>query len=228
MKTKNASLALKLSALAGAAGIAPAAHAAIIQSTTLPLSPPSSGNTSTLWDIDGSSGNGFRLVNSSTTFGSRRCATLLFGSHHAKMVATNQHYSGFRIANMALNAVVGPTLPNGLSFIGANYGWRGRLTSNGNAKNPFFPVGTPGYFGFKFTGSNSTTEYGWGTLLVTGTPVGQGFTIQNAYYDNTGASIMVGQTVAIPEPSSMALLALGATGLAAWRLRRKETEVKAA
>ena len=205
--TKNSSLALKLSALAGAAGITPAAHAAIIASPTLPLTPPSTANTSTLWDIDGSSGNGFALFNSIF-------AAALVG-YHAQIVVKNQ--TVISIANLPLNAVVGPTLANEFLFK-INFG--GIITFSSNARNPSFPIGTPGYFGFKFTGSNNTTEYGWGTLLVTGSPIGQGFTIQNAYYDNTGAPITVG---AVPEPSSMALLALGATGLAAWRMRRKKT-----
>jgi len=209
---KNSSLALKLSALAGAAGIAPTAHAAIIASPTLPLTPPSTFGP-VLWDIDGSSGNGFRLYNHTTA-----SALLVVGSHHAQIVVNNLTHGS--IENLALNAVVGPTLADGFQFKGHTSGSVHLFTSGGRAKNPFFPAGTPGYFGFKFTGSNNTTEYGWGTLLVTGTPVGQGFTIQNAYYDNTGAPITVG---AVPEPSSMALLALGATGLAAWRMRRKKT-----
>ena len=47
--------------------------------------------------------------------------------------------------------------------------------------------------------------------------------ITEAYYNTTpGAAISVGQVPqAVPEPSSMALLGLGAAGVAAWRARRK-------
>ena len=218
----NSRLAPKLTALAGAAGIAPVAHAAIVKSTTLPLTPPSAANTTAFWDIDGSSGNGFGLANGVSTF-IGPWASLKFGNHHAQMVITGRPGSGF-FADLALNAVVGPTLANGDKFAGDAGGSWQALTSNGNALNPFFPKGTPGYLGFKFT-SGGTTDYGWASLLVTGSPSGQGFTIQQAYFDNSGAAIHVG---AVPEPSSMALLALGATGLAAWRQRRKPITTQAA
>ena len=59
-----------------------------------------------------------------------------------------------------------------------------------------------------------------------GTPEGQGYTITEAYYQTTsGAAINVGAVpVAVPEHSSMALVFLGAAGVAAWRARRQQAE----
>jgi len=58
--------------------------------------------------------------------------------------------------------------------------------------------------------------------VIDGTPVGQGFKITEASYNTTaGESISVVQvSVAVPEPASMTLMALGAAGVAAWRARR--------
>ena len=65
-----------------------------------------------------------------------------------------------------------------------------------------------GYIGFKDTAAN----YGWLNVSWDGSS----FSILSGAYENTGADILAG---AIPEPSSLGLLALGATGLLARRRR---------
>jgi hypothetical protein len=86
------------------------------------------------------------------------------------------------------------------------------------------PNGTH-YFGISFN-NGGTTNYGW--MQVTASGLGdydsdQSFTVNSYAYDNTGASIRVGATTAVPEASSLGLLALGAGGL----LIRRRTSRKA-
>jgi len=70
------------------------------------------------------------------------------------------------------------------------------------------------YLGVKFTiGAN--TNYGWIQVDVGGTSEPTNAVIKGyAYNDVGGGSITAGQ---VPEPGSLALLALGAAGLASWR-----------
>jgi len=72
-------------------------------------------------------------------------------------------------------------------------------------------------FAFDFTNTANETFFGWGTIEYNGT--GEAFEITQGYFENTGAAITVGQT-AVPEPSSLMLLGLGAAGLAAFRRKR--------
>ncbi|MDH4444039.1 MAG: PEP-CTERM sorting domain-containing protein [Akkermansiaceae bacterium] len=74
------------------------------------------------------------------------------------------------------------------------------------------------YRGFSFN-NNGTTDYGWLALSVSG--VGEygdtSVNILSYAYDNTGSSIKVGQTAAVPEPSTYALFGIGVLALFARR-----------
>lgn len=76
--------------------------------------------------------------------------------------------------------------------------------------------GVTGYLGFRLITNNAAGPYyGWMRVSLSNTP--QPGKIIDWVYDNTGAGIIVG---AIPEPSSMALLGLGAS-LGVFTRRRK-------
>ncbi|HWL14313.1 MAG TPA: hypothetical protein VNR00_01835 [Opitutus sp.] len=87
-----------------------------------------------------------------------------------------------------------------------------------------FVSGQGGYIGFRFK-PDDTMFYGWAAVTITPGFSGS-FTLHEWAYDNTGASIHVGQTAAsaIPEPADVAVglgaLALGAAGLMRWRSRK--------
>lgn len=161
------------------------------------------------WDVDGAGGDDFFLVNRSTRFGS------LSALANANSLLVDPSVD---LQNIATGGTVGATQAI----------WRTRsltLTSRagtGGAVAGNFSLSTSGQFGFRFTNTGNT-YYGWGSLLIDGQAAGQGFKITEAYYQSTpGTAINVGAVpVAVPEPTGMTLMALGAAGVAAWRSRRR-------
>jgi hypothetical protein len=225
--TRETSLTRKLAAVAGAAGAAaigaseaqavvytPTAGVAAAQgipgfsfvdasNVTLGALLPPATPGQVGWDVDGSGGIDFLLRNSTST------ASLSGGSAPKSFVVNGRNLK---------KLTAGSLVSAGVSlhyFVGVT---RSGLKEDVSSA---FQFNTPGQFGFRFTNA-SDTYYGWGSLTLVPF-VGQGFVITEAYYNTTpGGAISVGAVPqAVPEPSSMALLGLGAAGVAAWRSRRK-------
>ncbi len=100
------------------------------------------------------------------------------------------------------------------------------LGATGGIQNVSIPNNTTGIIGFKFNpastdgfnpGANNTpTHYGWFRLEVNTTTGGK--IVDWAYENVAGVSIGAG---AVPEPSSLGCLALGAAGIRSLRRRRQ-------
>jgi hypothetical protein len=217
MKKLNKKLNLKLTVAASAtAALASQSQAAIILSPTVGagIKPPAA-NGNFDWDVDNDGTFDFRLVNEATT-----CAW--FDNLNGGRLVVPEDAGADGILKLNAGFLVRNTMTGAKFWAGAQayntitaYGGIG-----GDAGQGGWAVGNTGYFGFKFTNA-SGTHYGWGEMSITGAPVGQGFTVNTAYYESTvNQQIAAGDTGAVPEPGSIGLLALGALGVLA---RRKRT-----
>jgi hypothetical protein len=199
---RRLSLSQKLAVASGAAaaftGVAAPqlAEAGIVQSQTLPKSPPASLG-SNFWDVDGDGTNDFQVRNGRST--AARLTELGSARVVSPAAAVNE---GFAKLNTGFN--VGSSLAAGYKFFGnANVN---SITEYGNidpvAAFGGWAIGNTGYFGFKFSNA-SGVHYGWGQINIHGPTggynVGRGYTLTEAYYNSTpDASIQVGDTGGSP------------------------------
>lgn len=128
-------------------------------------------------------------------------------------------------ARLGLGANIGPSA-NFLTLTGIGFSARASLASGVGFSNSQWASPSPstGYLGIRFTGASGFTEYAWINLTVAGNtnPGARQITLLGAAYENTGDVIAAG---AVPEPSTLALVALGSVGLAAYRRRAKAKRV---
>lgn len=174
-------------------------------------------NTGDTWYLQGSGGStalaGLYVYNGAGIFAS-----------------ASQVFNGFRFAdtggetvrNLGLGAAV-----NAAAFLGtadgASITWYfGAAGANAGRDWNQFTIGTKGYFGFRFD-SGSGTEYGWAQATIL--PGAGGLQLTGWAYETTpGVTIAVG---AVPEPTTNAMLGLGALalGIGGMRAYKKQRSV---
>lgn len=205
-------LAACAAAAVATAAIAPSSQADIVYSGTVNLNIASStnglylnvvtgannvvgmggGTTVPGWDINPWNATGFGLFSNSNQTG---------GSY----VVTAANFG----ANLAPGAVISAASMFGSGSSTNNAQWN--LNSSNNL------------VGFRFLNeATGITNYGWFRVSFSTTTSSQPRTLVEFAYENTGSSIMAGQT-AIPEPTTFALLgvmAAGAFGVRVWRSRK--------
>jgi hypothetical protein len=118
-------------------------------------------------------------------------------------------------AALAAGALIDPSAT-------ANFGTSGKIADPFGKGN--FPVNGEAYLGFYFTEADGL-HAGWADLTTAGSADGnsRSLTLNSYAYNNVAnQSILAGQTVATPEPTSISLIAMGAAGLAELRRRRRK------
>lgn len=200
-------------ALAGTAFGVPAAEAAPIYfdaPDTIYRADATTPEVNVLFDIDGDSVDDYSLD--------------LFGGTDAyaywNILGSNQVVtSGSDVDALTGGVVVGP---------GQNYGSGGKLAkakASGSTGGQWpSNLVDPRFVGLQFL-IGGQTHYGWARVGVdVDGPAGvaQGVVYDWAYDDTPGAAITTPGTASVPEPSSLALFALGAAGVAALKRRRRQ------
>ena len=103
-----------------------------------------------------------------------------------------------------------------LDFLASTFAFA--ADGNGFPNSEF--VETSGIAAFRFDIGNGT-QFGWVRLTANGDAPINSYVIEEYAFGDAGDAVATGQITAVPEPTSLGLLALGAIGVMASRRRKK-------
>jgi PEP-CTERM motif len=171
--------------------------------------PPGSSTGATFALAPGAS---FVPVHLATSSGAEGIA--LIGFRGAVSAAFNGVTGGYAYVSR-LGAGENPTAHPFINSAGGFVPGYGTLAFRGGYGGDQWLAAGEGYVGFRFD-TGSGVQYGWVHLNMNGSPLNS-FSLVDFAWADPGENIVTGQ---IPEPGSIALLALGAVGLVVWRKQR--------
>ena len=211
----------------------PAAAGIVHVDTPLPFTNQGVTGADVLWDVDGANGADFVLGDasgwSSYVFLSTVNQPGSVGLNGRGMVQAAGAGSVRDFQDVSPGLTVGSSLAGAYQFgptaAGGGYRFLMDSASAVGASAVGFALNSDNYIGFKFD-AGGTELFGWARITLEALGSAGRATIQEWAYEDTGNAIQVGDTgAAIDEPPALALLALGAGGVAAWRRRRNRVAI---
>lgn len=121
--------------------------------------------------------------------------------------------------NYASNLVEGVNLSTLTNWLPNTVATATMAFNAGFTSSQFLAAGE-GFIGLRFD-NGSGFSFGWARVDMNGAPLNS-FTVVDFAYADPGEAILTGQVSAVPEPGSLACLAMGAVGTVAWRNRKKK------
>jgi hypothetical protein len=209
---------LLYSAAVGAACVASGSAEAAIQYFSTPGGWTGTGTNEALLSFDlagdvvidptSAPSNSFEMANFTSHGATRVGNFMVVGGISASVAGQN-----FKAFPGAASNIMNSDVPvQSAALLGANSVW-----ATGSSQFGAWAPGTRAYLGLKFDDSG-TPLYGWADVQMNAY---DSITLFGYAYQDDGAPIHVPDIGTIPEPSTLALLALGAAGVAALRRRRQ-------